>query len=213
MSQPEQRADEPPASLPSAARSGGLWIVLFLLGVLGLVAVVLVLSTFKPVAQSESHPAVGMRLAALQLQPLTGDATAVTADDLKGKVVLVDFWGAWCPPCRAELPELAKVAEKFAGEPAFRFLPISYGPEGPEDPEVLRSRTEETLQRLSLHVPTYFDPAFTTHRAFDKAGGLQGFPTAFLMDRQGVIRRVWVGFYPQVSQQVESGIRELLAQK
>ncbi len=211
MSEPEQYANQPPPPPPSTAEGRGLWIVLFLLGILGLAAVALVMKTLRPASQSESHPAVGNRLAALALKPLTGDAMAVTLDDLKGKVVLVDFWGTWCPPCRAELPHLAAVADKFASQPGFRFLPISCGQDGPEDPEELRGRTEETLQQLGLHVATYRDPAFTTRNAFDKVGKLEGFPTTFLLDRQGVIRHVWVGYYPQVSQQVESGIRELLS--
>jgi thiol-disulfide isomerase/thioredoxin len=213
MSESEQHADQPPTAAPSAAQSRGLWIILCSLGVLGLVAVVLILMTLSPTSQSESHPAVGNRLAALDLKPLTGDATPVILDDLKGKVVLVNFWGTWCPPCRVELPHLVEVADKFAGQPSFRFLPISCGPDGAEDTEELRSRTEEMLQQLGLHVATYCDPTLTTRRAFDKVGRFMGFPTTFLMDRQGVIRHVWIGYYPQVSQQVENGIRELLAQE
>ena len=186
MSEPEQHVDQPPTPSPSTAPSRGLWIVLVLLGVLGLVAVVLILMTLWPaIAPRKAIRRWGSRLATLQLKPLTGDATPVTLDDLKGKVVLVDFWGTWCPPCRAELPDLAEVADKFASQPGFRFLPISCGRDGTEDPEELRGRTEETLQQLGLHVATYCDPAFTTRKAFDKVGRLEGFPTTFLMDRTG----------------------------
>ncbi len=210
MSEPEQHVNQPPTPSPSTAPSRGLWIVLVLLGILGLVAVVLILMTLWPAPPLVSHPAVGNRLSILELKPLTGDAAPVTLDDLKGKVVLVDFWGTWCPPCRAELPDIAEVADKFASQPGFRFLPISCGRDGSEDIEELRGPTEETLQQLGLHLATYCDPAFTTRKAFDKVGRFEGYPTTFVMDRTGVIRYVWVGYYPQVSQQVESGIRELL---
>ena len=213
MSEPEQYADQPPPVGTPSARSRGLLIVLFALGVLGLAAVVLVLMTLRSQSQSQSHAAVGKRLAALAVQPLTGDAAPVTLGDLKGKVVLVDFWGTWCPPCRAELPHLAEVCDKFAGQSGFRFLPISCGQGESEDPEELRSRTEETLQQLGLHVATYYDPAFNTRNAFNQAGPLEGYPTTFLLDRQGVIRHVWVGYAPQVSAQVESAIRQMLAQE
>jgi thiol-disulfide isomerase/thioredoxin len=212
MSDPEPYDDLPPPASPSTAGSRGLWLILGLLGLLGLAAVALILMKFSISPPSESHPAAGNRLAALDLKPLTGEAAPVTLGDLKGKVVLVNFWGAWCPPCRAELPHLVEVADKFAGQPDFRFLPISCGQGRVEDPEELRTRTEETLLQLGLHVATYCDPAFTTRQAFDKVGRLEGFPTTFLMDRQGVIRHVWVGYSSQLGQQVESGIRELLAQ-
>jgi len=211
MSEPEQYADQPPTVGPPSAGSRGLLIVLFALGVLGLAAVVLVLMRLRPQSQSQSHAAVGKRLAALAVQPLTGDAAPVTLGDLKGKVMLVDFWGTWCPPCRAELPHLVEVSDKFAGQSGFRFLPISCGQGESEDPEELRSLTEETLQQLGLHhVATYYDPAFNTRKAFDEAGRFQGYPTTFLLDRQGVIRHVWVGYAPQVGAQVESAIRQML---
>lgn len=136
-------------------------------------------------------------------QPSVEPVEPVTLADLSGKVVLVDFWGPWCPPCRLELPHIAALGEKYSSQPDFRLLAISCGRRAPEDIEELRQQTEEFLAEVHLDLPTYADPDAVTRSAFDSVGELVGFPTTFLLDRQGVIRNVWVGFDPRDNKQIE----------
>ncbi len=76
---------------------------------------------------------VGNRLADLNLLPLTGDSRPVSLRNLKNKVVLLNFWGTWCPPCRAELPHLAELRKRYAAQEAFRLLAVSYPAGGQAD--------------------------------------------------------------------------------
>lgn len=155
----------------------------------------------------EQNPAVGSRLAALDLLPLTGDSMSVTLDDLRGKVALVNFWATWCGPCQTELPELAELARSMAGYPDFRILAVSCGE---EDPDSLRANTEATLRDLDVDLPTYADPGGVTRDAYDRVGQFQGFPTTFLLDRDGVIRAVWVGYLPGTVDEMETEAKRLL---
>lgn len=164
-------------------------------------------------SRAESHPAVGKRLAALELEPLTGGEEPVRLADLEGKVVLINFWGVWCPPCRAEMPELAELYQRMAGHPRFAMLPISCGPAGPdaETPEELKEATVGFLRSQRLALPSYADRGGTTRAAFRQLGGRAVFPTTVLLDGQSVVRAVWVGYAPGVVEEIEHRVARLLA--
>ncbi|NLX98567.1 MAG: TlpA family protein disulfide reductase [Rhodopirellula sp.] len=158
----------------------------------------------------EKQGGVGKPLSALQLHPLTGAAEPVTLAELHGKVVLVNFWGTWCPPCRAEIPHLAKLRTKLIDRSDFRLLAVSCGEGGPEDLVELEAATQAYLEHARIDLPTYADPERTTRGAFDHAAGLNGFPTTFLLDREGVIRAVWEGYAPGLVDTMEARVLELL---
>lgn len=158
--------------------------------------------------QTSVHPALGKRLPLLALEPLTGDGPAVSLEDLAGKVVLVNFWGTWCPPCRAELPHLVALAKEFGQHPDFRMFLVSCAPGRDEDAEELKRETERFLAQLDYEVPAYTDPGLKTRLAFDRVAKLRGFPTTFVLDGQGILRGIWSGYNPKVP----SEIRQLVAQ-
>ncbi len=67
------------------------------------------------------HPAIGLPLVSLSLDPLTGNGKALDKSSLAGKVTLINLWGTWCPPCRIEFPHLAVLESKLKGENEFFF--------------------------------------------------------------------------------------------
>jgi cytochrome c biogenesis protein CcmG, thiol:disulfide interchange protein DsbE len=158
----------------------------------------------------EQHRAVGKRLSALSLEPLTGGVQPVTLEALAGKVVVVNFWGTWCGPCRQEFPELAELYESLHANPGFRFLSVSCGNGAKEDLAALRSATESFLESSGYQMPTYADPEEVTRTAYDRVASMEGYPATFVLDRDGLIRGVWPGSMPNIGKQIEDLVRRLL---
>ncbi|MEE8453057.1 MAG: TlpA disulfide reductase family protein [Thermoguttaceae bacterium] len=154
----------------------------------------------------------GKELSQLDLQPLIGDQPSVALSDLTGRVVLLNFWGTWCPPCRVEFPHLAALREKFLDQTAFRLLSVSCGPGGPEDLDSLRQQTNLFLQQTGIRMPIYADPDFASRKAVDELIGFEGYPTTLIIGRRGNIRGTWVNFTPGDEVEMETLVAELLAE-
>jgi len=110
-----------------------------------------------------------------QFSVVTLDRELVDLDSLKGKVVLMDFWGTWCPPCVAAVPTLRDLQKKHAKD-AFVLLSVS----SDSDEAVVRAFADKN--RLAW--PQYWDRDRKVQQAFD----VRAFPTYVLIDDEGVVR-------------------------
>jgi peroxiredoxin len=113
------------------------------------------------------------------LPDLDGQKTRLS--DLKGKVVLVNFWATWCPPCREEVPSMAVLNRLMAGKP-FRMLAISIDQGGKE-------AVEAFFRNSGTALPTLLDVDGTASRLY----GTTGVPETFVIDRKGVIIKKVIG--------------------
>ncbi len=111
---------------------------------------------------------------------LDPDGVRYTLDDLRGQVVLLNFWATWCEPCKAEMPELDELAREYRGE-GFRVLAVNVL----EDAPTIRRFGKE----LGLELPLLVDRSGEVNKAYS----VQGLPTSYLIDRDGVIRDVRLG--------------------
>lgn len=122
----------------------------------------------------------------------------ITSDSLRGHVVFVNVWATWCPPCRAEMPALQQLADTYANEGLIVLgLSVDRGPARSVD-EFLAAR------RITYPVAIVGDDVIA---AF---GGVRGYPTSFLVDRQGVVRHTVMGPVGPIT--LRPAIRRLLAE-
>ena len=110
------------------------------------------------------------------------DGKTVKLADLKGKVVLLNFWATWCPPCRQELARVEKdIIEKFKGKP-FVFLPVSRG----EKKEVVAAFRE----KMGYTFPMGLD----TDSSIYKKYAVTYIPRNFLIGKDGKVIKASVGY-------------------
>ena len=120
----------------------------------------------------------------------------VTSADFKGKVVVVDFWATWCPPCRAEIPGYIALQKKYADK-GLVIVGVSVDENGAAAVAPFAKAKGINYQMLLFNDDVV--------AAF---GGIEGIPTTFLIDREGNIRDKKVGMAEEAD--YEKRIVELL---
>jgi thiol-disulfide isomerase/thioredoxin len=210
MTQPES------SQAPQWGRPPIVWLLLAVAA--GLLTLWLAVPTDKVLNQvglnkvGPNHEGVGTKLATLSLRPLTFAGNDLTLDNLQSRVVVLNFWGTWCPPCREELPHVAELARKYKQNERCRVLAVSCG--GGADPisamPELQSETARLLAARHIELPVYADPEAVTRRAVEEAVGFDGYPTTLVLDSQAVIRGIWTGYAPGEEKSVAELVEQML---
>jgi len=131
------------------------------------------------------------------------DGKDLSLAQFKGKVVLVNFWATWCEPCQVEIPWLIEMQQKYAAR-GFTVLGIAMDEEGTSvvTPWVQKERFDVNGSKSQMNYPIVIgDDA-----AADKFGGLLGYPTSVLINRDGkVVKRITgIISYDEISKSIES---------
>lgn len=103
------------------------------------------------------------------------DGNKISLASLRGKVVLVNFWATWCPPCRAEMPSMDKLNEAMAGED-FVMLAINVEENG-------RSVVPEFLKKTQHEFPVLYDDQGIVQGLY----GVYKFPESFVVRKDGIV--------------------------
>ena len=124
-----------------------------------------------------------------EVEAVTLDGERISTADLRGKVVLIDFWGTWCAPCRESVPSLRLLHHKMEGDP---FVMISVSNDS--DQEAL----EEFIAKNEMTWHQVWDHEARILRDF----GIRSFPTYFLIDHEGGIVLRDSGWSPRFEREI-----------
>ncbi len=117
--------------------------------------------------------------------------------DLKGKVVVIDFWATWCKPCITEIPEYNALYQKYKDKP-FAFVAIA-----------LDSGTPEQVRAfVSAHNITY--PVYLGNQQLASHFAVQGLPTTLVLNAEGKVQKKYVGAGPGKIAEIEAIIAQVL---
>jgi len=138
---------------------------------------------------------IGSRLPGFSLKDLQG--RDISSTDLRGRVVLIDFWATWCQPCKKEMPGYQKLIDRY-GSRGFAVVGFKF--------DTMRDTEDPILfaQKLGVHYPL----AVATDDLKQKFGGIEGLPTTLLYDREGILRQKVIGF--EYTDVIESALKPLL---
>lgn len=150
----------------------------------------------EPASAAAVQPRVNFLAPSLRLATLDGKNIAL--DDLRGQIVLINFWATWCPPCRAEMPEIQNAYEKYHAQ-GLAVLAVDVA----EDPGVVTP----FVQGLELTFPILLDRDTSVTKRYQ----VNGLPTTFFVGRDGVIRASNLGGMNRAF--IEAQLAPLLASK
>lgn len=106
----------------------------------------------------------------------TADGEYVSSEDLRGKVVLLDFWGTWCPPCVDSVPALRDLNKRFSKDPLFKMIGVSTDSD--------EAKWRGFVEKNQMVWTQYLDRDHHIQRTFE----VRAFPTYILIDAEGIVR-------------------------
>ena len=126
------------------------------------------------VSCSPGQEDVQKALLQITLPDLDGNTTSVS--EYKGRVIMLNFWATWCPPCQDEVPDFVELYERF-GEQGLTIIGISMDQDPPD--AVKEFVRENEMKFLILYAGDQAEDIV------EQVGGIRGIPTTFLLDRDG----------------------------
>jgi len=141
---------------------------------------------------------VGASAPEFTLKDLSGKDVSLAS--LRGKVVMLNFWATWCPPCKEEIPSMMRLNQAMSGKP-FQMLAVSIDDGG-------KPAVEAFFKQSGFSLPALNDPG----QSIGKLYGVTGVPETFVIDKKGVILKKFIGGLDWSAPEVIKYFNELTAQ-
>jgi peroxiredoxin len=135
---------------------------------------------------------IGEKAPDFSLADINGKAVNLSA--FNGKVVILDFFADWCPPCRQEIPDFIEL-EKSYGDKGFAMIGVAL---------VSAGEAREFAGRMGINYPVLVDDG----KASEIYGPIRSIPTTFIIDKGGKIVKIYIGYREKAV--FEADIKELL---
>src|SRR5438309_1076105 len=169
--------------------------VLLNFALVGLFACARPLSPATPQEKAIAPGEVGSSLPEFSVKDLRGKD--ISATDLRGKVVLIDFWATWCQPWKKEMPGYQRLLEQY-GSRGFAIVGFKF--------DTMMDMEDPTL--FAKKIGVRYALAVAPDDLKQKFGGVEGLPTTMLYDRQGILRKKVIGF--EYTNVIESELKLLV---
>lgn len=122
------------------------------------------------------------------------DGKTVSLSDFKGKVVILDFFASWCPPCREEVPDFIALQKEY-GPKGFAMIGVAL---------VTPEEAKEFASKAGINYPVLIDDA----KVSALYGPIRSIPTTFVIGKDMKVAKMYIGFRPK--EEFENDIKELL---
>ncbi|MCU7811983.1 MAG: TlpA family protein disulfide reductase [Candidatus Thiodiazotropha sp. (ex Notomyrtea botanica)] len=155
-----------------------------------LMAVAMMLATGQVLAANTSGPAPDFTL-----KSRSGEN--IKLSELRGQVVMINFWASWCGPCRQEMPILDQLYQRY--EPmGFTLLGVNV--------EEDSAAAEKVLREIPVSFPVLYDSKNQVSENYQ----VRAMPSTFLIDRDGKVRYLHKGYKPGYEEDYQQQVRELI---
>ncbi len=131
---------------------------------------------------------------------LPGDNKSINLENLKGKVVYLDFWASWCDPCRKSFPWMNDMQSRYGGK-KFTIVAVN-----------LDSSKADALKFLK-NMPANFDIAYDPDGSVASKYNLKVMPSSYLIDKKGELVLVHKGYREGDTNEIENKINKLINSK
>ncbi|NOQ63395.1 MAG: redoxin family protein [Methyloprofundus sp.] len=142
---------------------------------------------------------VGQPLSACSISQLSNSDQPILMDKFAGKVVYLDFWASWCPPCAKSFPFLNKLHQQYHDAGL----------------QVVGINLDESIadaERFLTQYPAEFTIASDLTKQCAENMGVAAMPASYLIDRKGVIRHIHLGFRAGETQALQEKVKQLLSE-
>jgi thiol-disulfide isomerase/thioredoxin len=143
-------------------------------------------------------------------ETLEGEPVTEIDGRFDGKILVVDIWGSWCPPCRAAIPHLNVLSSAYADR-GVEVVGIAF--EESPSREVAVPRLRDFMREFDVQFTVLYGGQASgadVRRVFPDLGSFGGFPTTIVLDRERRVQEVTVGFSPELMTKIERAVEASL---